>query len=122
MPCRLLDEATIPDSQRLLLHFGLGHVLDARGEYGEAARHLQRGNALQQADWRQHGSEYRPQEHESYVTRMIAVCTPSFVERVRGFGFGQRGPGVRRGPAAVRHDARRADPGPPILASSGRTN
>ena len=71
----------------MLLHFGLAQVLDARGEYAEAAEHLDRGNALQLSEWRKHGQEYDPKEHESFVTRMIAVCTPDFFERVRGFGL-----------------------------------
>ena len=79
--------AAATDAQRLLLHFGLAQVLDARGEYAEAAEHLDRGNALQLAEWRKRGQEYDPQEYESLVTRMIAVCTPDFFERVRGFGL-----------------------------------
>ncbi len=75
------------DAQRLLLHFGLAHVLDARGEYAEAAEHLDRGNALQLSEWRKCGREYDPQEHESFVTRMIGVFTPDFFQRVRGFGL-----------------------------------
>ena len=70
-----------------MLHFGLARVLDARGEYAEAAEHLDRGNALQLAEWRNRGQEYDPNEHESLVTRMIAVCTPDFFARVRGFGL-----------------------------------
>ncbi len=75
------------DEERLFLHFGLAQVLDAQGEYAEAAQHLAQGNALQLADWRKRGREYDPQEHESLVTRMIAACTPDFFERVRGFGL-----------------------------------
>ena len=71
----------------MLLHFGLAQVLDARGEYAEAAEHLDRGNALQLSEWRKRGQEYDPKEHELLVTRMIAVCTPDFFERVRGFGL-----------------------------------
>ena len=84
---RLLEEMELTDAQRLLLHFGLAQVLDARGEYAEAAEHLDRGNALQLSEWRKRGQEYDPKEHESLVTRMIAVCTPDFFERVRGFGL-----------------------------------
>jgi hypothetical protein len=62
-------------------------VLDARGEYAEAAEHLDRANALQMSDWRKRGEEYDPKEHESLVTRMIGVSTPDFFERVRGFGL-----------------------------------
>ena len=83
---RLLEEMELADVQRLLLHFGLAQVLDARGEYAEAAEHLDRGNALQRSEWRKRGQEYDPQKHESFVTRMIGVCTPDFFQRVRGFG------------------------------------
>jgi tetratricopeptide (TPR) repeat protein len=84
---RLLEERELTDAQRLLLHFGLAHVLDARGEYAEAAEHLDRGNALQLSEWRKCGQEYDPKEHESFVTRMIGVSTPDFFQRVRGFGL-----------------------------------
>jgi hypothetical protein len=69
------------------LHFGLAQVLDARGEYAEAAEHLDRGNALQLSEGRKCGQEYDPKAHEFLVTRMITVCTPDFFERVRGFGL-----------------------------------
>ena len=84
---RLLDEMELTDSQLLLLHFGVAHVLDARGEYAEAAEHLTRGNEMQLSEWRKRGLEYDPKEYELLVTRMIAVCTPDFFERVRGFGL-----------------------------------
>ena len=84
---RLLEEMELTDAQRLFLHFGLAHVLDARGEYAEAAEHLDRGNALQLSEWRKCGQEYDPKEHEFLITQMIAVCTPDFFERVRGFGL-----------------------------------
>ena len=74
------------DDQRSLLHFGLAHALDARGEYAEAAERVARGNALQLSEWRRCGQEYDPKEHECLVTRMIKVCTPDFFERVHGFG------------------------------------
>jgi protein O-GlcNAc transferase len=61
---RLLEERELTDAQRLLLHFGLAQVLDARGEYAEAAEHLDRGNALQLSEWRKCGQEYDPKEHE----------------------------------------------------------
>ena len=33
-------ETQLTNAQRLMLHFGLARVLDARGEYAEAAEHL----------------------------------------------------------------------------------
>jgi tetratricopeptide (TPR) repeat protein len=84
---RLLEEAALPDAQRLLLHFGLAQVLDARGAYAEAAAHLERGNALQLAECGKCGQQYDPNAYESLIARMIAVCTPDFFARVQGFGL-----------------------------------
>ena len=84
---RLLDEVELTDAERLLLHFGLAQVLDARGEYAEAARHLERGNALELSERRKGGQAYDPKDHEFLVTRMIGACTPDFFARVRGFGL-----------------------------------
>jgi tetratricopeptide (TPR) repeat protein len=84
---RLLEEIDLTDAQRLLLHFGLAQVLDRRGEYAEAAGHLERANALQLSEWRNCGREYEPKEHDLFITRMIGVSTPDFFERVRGFGL-----------------------------------
>ena len=70
-----------------MLHFGLARVLDARGQYAEAAEHLDRAHALQLSELRKRGQEYDPKEYELLVERMIAVCTPDFFARVRGFGL-----------------------------------
>ena len=111
---RLLEDTELTDVQRLSLHFGLAKVLDARGQYAEAAEHLDRANALQGSEWRKRGQEYDPKEYEFLVTRMIAACTPDFFERIRRLRTGKRAAGVRRGAAAIRHHARRADPGQPL--------
>ncbi len=84
---RLLEEPELADAQRLSLHFGLGQSLNARGEYVEAAEHLDQANALQLSEWRKRGLEYDPKKHELLVNRMIAACTPDFFEQVRGFGL-----------------------------------
>ena len=84
---RLLEERQLTDAQRLLLHFGLAQVLDARGEYAEVVEHLDQANSLQLSEWRKCGQEYHPQEHELAISRMIGVCTPDFFGRVRGFGL-----------------------------------
>jgi Flp pilus assembly protein TadD len=84
---RLLEETALTDNQRLLLHFGVAQVLDARGAYAEAAEHLDRGNAIQLSEWRRRGLEYDPKKDASLVTRMIEVATPDFFQRVRGFGL-----------------------------------
>ena len=78
------EQTELTDAKRLLLHFGLAEALDARGEYAEAARHLDRANALQLVQWRNRGKQYDPQEHELFVDRLIAVCTPDFFTRLGG--------------------------------------
>jgi tetratricopeptide (TPR) repeat protein len=83
---RLLEEGELTDAERLLLHFGLAQVLDARGEFAHAAWHLEQGNALQKSEWRKRGREYDPKEYESLVTRVIGFCTPDLFGRLRGFG------------------------------------
>jgi tetratricopeptide (TPR) repeat protein len=89
---QLLEDRELTDAQRLLLHFGLAQVLDARGEFAEAAEHLERGNALQLSERRRCGQVYDPKEHESFVSQMIKACTPDFFEQVRGFGLESRLP------------------------------
>ena len=84
---RLLEEPELGDAQRLWLHFGLARVLDARGEYAEAAEHLDRGNTLQRLEGRKSGQEYDASEHASLVAQLIGVSTPDFFQRVRGFGL-----------------------------------
>ncbi len=81
------EQRELTDAERLLLHFGLAQVLDARGEYADAAKHLERGNALQLSALRQRGQQYDPQEHEFRINGMIAVCGPDFFARTRGFGL-----------------------------------
>jgi len=83
---RLLEEVNLGDAQRLWLHFGLAQVLDARGEYAEAAAHLAQGNALQLSQWQMRSQEYDAKSYELFVTRMIRVCTPDYFQRVRSFG------------------------------------
>ena len=83
---RLLKEVELTDSQRLLLCFGLAQVLDAQGDYAGAAAQLVRANSLQLSEWRERGQAYDPQAHASFVTRMIAACTPDYFVRVRNFG------------------------------------
>src|SRR5208337_2385239 len=86
---QLLEEKGLTAAQRLLLHFAIAHVLDALGEYAEAAAHLEQGNALQLAEWSKRGQEFDPKKHESLVNRMIEVCTPAFFERVGRFGLAE---------------------------------
>jgi tetratricopeptide (TPR) repeat protein len=79
--------ADLPERDRLLVHAALAEVLDARGEYATAAAERARANALTLAGWRRRGKEYQPAEHARLVERLIAICTPAWFERTRGFGL-----------------------------------
>jgi tetratricopeptide (TPR) repeat protein len=83
---RLLGEGHLADSERMLLHFGLAQVLDARGEYAAAAADMELGNSLQRAELRSRGREYDPRQHESLVSRLIEASTPHFFRTVGDFG------------------------------------
>ncbi len=69
------------------LLFGLAQVCDATGEYEQAAAHLRRANALALALRDQNGKGYDLEENARFVENLIAAFTPSFFERMRGFGL-----------------------------------
>jgi hypothetical protein len=88
----LLAEPDQLEGKRTVLHFGLAHVLDARGEYAESAEHLREANALTLSGWRKRGHAYDRASHTQFVTEMIATCTPEWFERVRGLGLDSERP------------------------------
>jgi tetratricopeptide (TPR) repeat protein len=83
---QLLADPELHDGRRCALHFGLAHVLDARGAYTEAAESLRQANALALAGARKRGQGYDPEAHAGFVARMVAVCSPAFFERTHGIG------------------------------------
>ena len=82
---RLLDAGTLNEYKRSALHFGLGIVFDARGDYEGAALELRQANALALAEWQRLGRLYDPEEHDRSITRIIAATTREFFERARDF-------------------------------------
>jgi tetratricopeptide (TPR) repeat protein len=84
---QLLADPDLHQGRRCALQFGLAQVLDARGVYDEAGESLRQANALALAGAQKRGLQYDPPTHERFVSGMIAVCTPAFFERVRGFGL-----------------------------------
>jgi tetratricopeptide (TPR) repeat protein len=89
---RLLAEDDLTEGKRAALHFGLAEVLDARGEYAEAAEQLRLANVLSLADRSRRGQGYDPAAHARFVDRLLATFTPAFFERVRGFGVDSERP------------------------------
>ena len=108
------QEMELTDAQRLLLHFGLAQVLDARGEYAEAAEHLARGNALQLVRVAQARPGVRPERVRVSRHPDDRGLHAGFLRAGPRLWVGKRAPGVRRGAAAIRHDAHRADLGQPF--------
>jgi tetratricopeptide (TPR) repeat protein len=88
---RLADPSLPPDARRPLL-FGLGHVLDDRGDYDRAARLFAEANALQAEDLRQCGRGYDPGAHRAFVDRLMATFSPEFFDRTRGAGLDSQVP------------------------------
>ena len=82
----LVLDPDLTDGKRAVLHFGLAQVLDARKSYDEAGDHLRLANALNLEEWHKRGQSHDPAAHTSFVDHMLATFTPSFFERVRGFG------------------------------------
>jgi tetratricopeptide (TPR) repeat protein len=89
---RLLADLDLHDDRRAALHFGLAQVLDARSAYDAAAESLQEANALALATRCKRGQGYDPAVHARFVGGMMAVCSPDFFERVRGFGVDSERP------------------------------
>jgi tetratricopeptide (TPR) repeat protein len=88
----LLARDDLSAGKRATLLFGLAQVLDARGDYPQAAEHLRQANALALAEKRKRGQGYDPEEHERFVSAIIAACTPAFFQRVGGLGLDSQRP------------------------------
>jgi tetratricopeptide (TPR) repeat protein len=84
---RLLSEANLPVLDRAALEFGLGHLCDARRDYGQAAQHLLEANRIEGALRQQAGRAFNAEAHSNFVNRLLTVFSPEFFERVRGFGL-----------------------------------
>ena len=84
---QLLSEANVHGDSRIALEFGLARVLDARGNYDEAAEHLREANALRSADVHTLNQEQESANHRSLVDSLIATSTPQFFARMNGFGL-----------------------------------
>ena len=81
------EQGSWPDAQRLLLHFGLARVLDARGEYAEAAEHLDRGPTRCNCPIGEARPGLRPERIRALVDPHDRGLRARFLRRVRGFGL-----------------------------------
>jgi hypothetical protein len=83
----LLADPLVTASDRSRLNFALAHVLDARGQYDQAAAHLQEANAIEVTRWRKLGQTYDPVDFDRFVDRLEQTFTRAFFDRVRGWGL-----------------------------------
>ena len=81
----LLDRKDLPDRDRALLHFGLAGVFDARGQYEQAAAHLDPANALQAAWKTACGLSRDADGYSKFIDQLIASFPPDFITRRRGW-------------------------------------
>jgi tetratricopeptide (TPR) repeat protein len=89
----LLDDPRWADAPaRGPLLFGLAHVLDAAGDYAQAADCMAEANALALKQRRQQGHNYDPAWHAGFVDRIIAGFTPELFARLAGAGDTTRQP------------------------------
>src|SRR5262249_53584804 len=84
---QMLDAPDVGEAGRSALHFGLAHVLDTGGHFAEAARHLERANALQTAALQKRGRSYDPAKYALHVEALCAAFTADYFRRVQGFGL-----------------------------------
>ena len=89
---QVLTEHVMSPANAAALHFGLAHVLEAREAYGLAAEQYQLANSRRREVMTARGEVYRPEVQEWFVDGLIAVLTPEFFDRVRGFGLGSKRP------------------------------
>ena len=83
---RLAVVPHLTDFKRSALHFGLGQVYDAQGDYSGAAEELRLANSLSLADRHRRGKEYDPEGHDRFVRDLIETFDAAYFERVAGFG------------------------------------
>jgi tetratricopeptide (TPR) repeat protein len=89
---QLSADAALPERDRVPLLYGLAQVCDAGGEHAEAAKHLERANALEFRLRKERGQDYHIDAHTRFVDRLLTVFTPKSFERVRGFGLDSERP------------------------------
>jgi hypothetical protein len=68
------------------LHYGLAKVLDALGDYREAAEHLVEANRIAAAEQVKRGKGYDPVAHGRFVDRLLETFTAQLFEQAHGLG------------------------------------
>jgi tetratricopeptide (TPR) repeat protein len=82
-----LDDSGLNEESRSQLLFGLAQVLDALGEYSQAAQFSREANTLKTRRLIRAFHAYRPEEHEQYVDQVLKNFTPELFARMDGAGL-----------------------------------
>ncbi len=81
-----LNEPSLHPQPRAHLLFGLAHVLDARGDYAQAAECLRQANALS-VELDKGEREYVPADHQRLVDGLVRAFDTEFFARTAGMGL-----------------------------------
>jgi tetratricopeptide (TPR) repeat protein len=87
-----LDDPRLDEPDRVRLLYGLAHVLDGRGEYGQAAAHMEEANALELERWRKRGQAYDRAQFSRFVDRLEQTFSRDFFDKARGWGVASERP------------------------------
>ena len=82
----LLQDETLKESRKSDLHFALAVVLDAKGDYEAAGKHLDDANRSRLSQDTLKARGYDPTAHTRFVDRLIEAYTPEYFQRVRDWG------------------------------------
>jgi tetratricopeptide (TPR) repeat protein len=82
----LADDASLPMSDRRLLHFALSSYWESTGEYDAAFMHMENGHRLRRIDLERRYEQYDPAKHIARVDRIIETFNEDYFRRVAGFG------------------------------------
>jgi hypothetical protein len=76
----------VPEPLRAGVHFGLAQVADARGDYSQAADHLNLANAMTRAFFDARGQAYNPGKFSTEISQLMDVFGADFFAQTRGYG------------------------------------
>ncbi len=83
----MLESGDLRDEDRFHLHFALGKALEDAGETEASFAHYSEGNRL-----RTELQDYDPQDTRRHVERSVALYTPEFFAKRRGWGCAAHDP------------------------------
>jgi tetratricopeptide (TPR) repeat protein len=84
---QLSSEPNLRDESRSALQYGLAQILDARGDYSAAAKHVAAASSARLAALTARRKDHDPVTYAAFVGSMLAIFTAEFFSRTSGFGL-----------------------------------